>query len=296
MDEIQRHFYRLECHIAFLGKKGTEFQDWFVRLAGYSLEGFEAVRPYGRMGDLKSDGWQPGTRTIFQCYAPYDMTADKLNKKILTDFKGACKHWNLARWVFVHNDTRGLPPTTIRLLDELRSGPVTIEVWAEPKIQELAGTLSLDKQEFMFGIAPSVSAIRDISLADLKEVLANLAQAKPQPGEEPMAPPHVEKIAKNSLSDGVVALLTAGRRKEMLVERYLRGGVDVTLGERIAEAFRHRYAELKKVARSPDDIFYGLQLYAGGMAASPNRQAATLAVLTYFFERCDIFEDEGDVR
>ena len=295
MDEIQRHFYRLECRIAFLSKKGTEFQDWFARLADFGLEGFQAVRPYGSKGDYKCDGWQQSTRTVFQCYAPYQMREAELNKKIVEDFQGACSKWNLARWVFVHNDTRGLPPDTVRLLEELRSGQVSIEVWTEAQIQRLAAELSLAEQENLFGIAPSKAAMRDLSLEELKQVLDHLAQSKPLPGEEPMAPPSAAKITKNSLSNDVETLLMAGRRKESLVDRYLRRSVDVSLGERIAEAFRHRYAELKNMDLSPDDIFYRLQAYAGGIATSPGRQAAALAVLTYFFERCDIFEDEGDI-
>ena len=293
LDEIQRHFYRLKCHVAFLSKKGTEFQDWFVRLAGYGLEGFEAVRPYGSMGDHKCDGWQPSTRTVFQCYAPYEVKEAKLNEKIGDDFMGACENWNLRKWVLVHNDTRGLPPTTPKLLEQLRSDQVAIDVWAEPEIQELAGALPLGKQEILFGFAPSMAAIRDLSLGELKEVLDDLSQAKPRPGEESLVPPSAEKIARNSLSIDVETLLIAGRRKEPLVEKYLRRSVDVALGERVAEAFRRRYAELKEEAPSSDDIFYGLQLYAGGIATSPGRQAAALAVLAYFFERCDIFEDDG---
>ena len=37
-------------------------------------------------------------------------------------------------------------------------------------------------------------------------------------------------------------------------------------------------------------MFGHLQQYAG-MGGEPPRQAAVLAVLSYFFERCDIFED-----
>ena len=37
MDEVQAAFYRLRFREAFLEKKGTEFQDWFVRLAGYAF-------------------------------------------------------------------------------------------------------------------------------------------------------------------------------------------------------------------------------------------------------------------
>ena len=45
MDEVQAAIYRLRFREAFLEKKGTEFQDWFVRLAGYAFGAdFEAVR------------------------------------------------------------------------------------------------------------------------------------------------------------------------------------------------------------------------------------------------------------
>ena len=112
MDEVQTAFYRLRFREAFLEKKGSEFQDWFVKLAGYAFgSDFEAVRPYGNQGDLKCDGRRRGTGTIFQCYAPDQMNAAKFNTKIDQDFRGAHLHWgnNMTKWVLVHNDGRGLP-------------------------------------------------------------------------------------------------------------------------------------------------------------------------------------------
>ncbi len=60
--------------------------------------------------------------------------------------------------------------------------------------------------------------------------------------------------------------------------------------KRIAEAFRTRYAELKAFDLPADAIFKHLQDYAG-MNGEPKRQGAALAVLAYFFDSCDIFED-----
>ena len=81
-----------------------------------------------------------------------------------------------------------------------------------------------------------------------------------------------------------------GRRKERLVETWFNRTPNVDMGERIAEAFRGRYAELKGTGRSADKIFTHLQQYAG-TGGDPAQQNAALAVLSYFFERCDIFED-----
>jgi hypothetical protein len=85
-------------------------------------------------------------------------------------------------------------------------------------------------------------------------------------------------------------LLQMGRRKSGLVDIFFRKSARPDLGERIAEAFRMRYAELKSLGLPADSIFKHLQDYAG-MNGEPTRQGAALAVLSYFFDNCDIFED-----
>lgn len=291
MDNIQKHFYQLKFRIDYLSKRGMEFQDWFVRLAGFAISGFIAVKPHGSSGDYKSDGWDPATRTVFQCYAPYTMDLNTLLQKIREDFTGAKEHWNLARWVFVHNDERGLPPAAVQLLDELRTDSIAIEEWTESEIHRLLSGLSLEHHEILFGVAPSATDFHNLTLQEITEVLDALVQANPSYNNEEISPPSLEKISKNSLSDDAVALLSIGRRKEPLLDRFLQRRADVTFGERIAEGFRTRYMELKTTSASSDEILSGLQSYAGGVGASPKRQAAALAIISYFFERCDIFED-----
>ena len=295
MDVVQTAFYRLMFRNAFLEKKGTEFQDWFVRLAARAFgPDFEAVRPYGNRGDLKCDGRRISTGTVFQCYAPHDMKEGPLNAKIERDFMGAYENWGakMAEWILVHNDDRGLPPSSIRLLDRLRHGhpEVKMEVWTEPKLQELADRLPLADQEGLFGFAPSKSGMETLEITALQPVIHQLQFMEPEPGGEPLTPPSVNKLEKNRLSADAASLLRVGRRKEALVETWFRKNRRPDLGERIAEAFRRRYAELSGGTKSADQVFGHLQQYAG-MGGEPARQAAVLAVLSYFFERCDIFED-----
>ena len=133
-------------------------------------------------------------------------------------------------------------------------------------------------------------------LDDVKPVIDALQQTDPEPVGEPLIPPSVDKLDKNSLSVDAASLLQVGRRKEGLVENWFSKSPNADLGERIAEAFRRRYARLKESGRSADGIFMHLQQYAG-TGGEPKQQNAALAVLSYFFERCDIFEDpeeEGD--
>ena len=295
MDEVQSAFYRLKFLNAFLEKKGVEFQDWFARLAAHAFgPDFEAVRPYGNRGDLKCDGRRVSTHTVFQCYAPYELKEKLLNAKIERDFVGAHENWgsDMAEWVLVHNDNRGLPASSVQLLDRLRRSrsDVTIEVWTEPALQKLAERLPLADQEVLFGFAPSKSGLETLAMEDLQPVIHQLQFMDPEPGEAPLTPPSVDKLEKNRLSSDAAGLLRLGRRKEALVETWFTKNRRPDLGERIAEAFRRRYARVNDGTRSPDEVFGHLQQYAG-MGGDPTRQAAVLAVLSYFFERCDIFED-----
>ena len=103
-------------------------------------------------------------------------------------------------------------------------------------------------------------------------------------------PPSVQKIEKNALSNEAAELLRIGRRRVRLVETYLQKIGPVERGEKIAEAFRTQYANLKSLDLSADQVFMHLQKYAG-VWGEPRRQAAAMAVLAYLFDSCDIFED-----
>lgn len=296
MDEVQALFYRLQFVLAFRTKKGVEFQDWFVRLARYAFgSDFEAVRAYGSRGDLKCDGRRLSTGTIFQCYAPDTMKADHLVRKIDEDFRGALDNWPaMTEWAFVHNDERGLPPDVYKHIDSLRAShpSVKIAIWGEPQLSALAAHLDLRAQTALFGHAPSRTGVETLIMDDLPPVINHLQRADPSPYEVSLKPPSPDKLEKNELSAEASALLTLGRRKEALVNSYFRNHPRPDLGERIAESFRRTYASLRDQGRSPDQIFAYLQQYAGS-GSEPKRQGAALAVLSYFFERCDIFEDPG---
>ena len=126
-------------------------------------------------------------------------------------------------------------------------------------------------------------------MADLVPIIEALQRQDPG-AEPPLTPPSSEKLERNALSEESGLLLRIGRRKTSLVDTFFRKSARPDLGERIAEAFRARYAELKALHLPADSIFKHLQDYAG-MNGEPKRQGAALAVLAYFFDSCDIFED-----
>ncbi|MCZ8150736.1 MAG: hypothetical protein O9325_23135 [Roseomonas sp.] len=294
MDELQRSIYVDKFRLAFHTQKGTAFQDWFVRLAGHAFGAdFEEVRPYGPYGDLKCDGRRISTGSVFQCYAPEAMKEAGLIAKIDEDFHGARAHWgvNMREWLFVHNDSRGLPPNAVQHLDALRKAhaPLQISTWSEPELLALAMGLDLSSLQALFGFAASIAIVDRLVLSDLMPII-DVLQRQDSPVNPPLTPPSPDKLEKNSLSEESGLFLRIGRRKSNLVDTFFRKSPRPDLGERIAEAFRTRYAELKALDLPADTIFKHLQDYAG-FNGEPKRQGAALAVLAYFFDSCDIFED-----
>lgn len=293
MDELERLWYVNTFRVAFLEKRGTEFQDWFVKLAGYAWgDDFEEVRPYGNVGDWKCDGWRISTGSVFQCYAPRDMSASEATAKVRADFGGAVSHWPRMRtWHFVHNDGEGLPPQVTSLFQELREAHTTLHLspWSEPELLGLLPMLSRTHAAALFGPAPTAISFERLGYSDLQPVLDAIAQADPDLSQEPRAPSPA-KLEHNKLSPEAADLLRAGRRKEPLVASFIDSQLNPQQGERIAQTFRDKYAELKGLGLKADTIFAHLHRLVG-TSGPPQQLAAGLAVLAYLFERCDIFED-----
>jgi hypothetical protein len=295
VDETQRSFYGLRFENAFLREKGKAFETLFARIMAHGFAGdFQPVRPYGAKGDLKCDGYRASDRTVFQCYAPDSTKLRDLLAKIDEDFHGAVAHWGqrLHRWTFVHNDIRGLPAKAVQKLAELEGTNPKIQIgtFAEAEMRSVAMGLELHQLEDLFGPVPSQRTLERLDFAALRPVLIAIQRQEP-PVDPPLGAPSPLKLQNNALSHDAAGLLRQGRRREKLVQDFFDAWPDPSFGEAIARGFRNRYQALKSVGLGPDEIFGELQAFAGGMDGEPSRQAAVLAVLSYFFESCDIFED-----
>lgn len=59
---------------------------------------FQPVKAYGRLGDMKNDGFDAETGTYYQVFAPEDImkysTGNEAVKKLHTDFSGLYSHWD----------------------------------------------------------------------------------------------------------------------------------------------------------------------------------------------------------
>jgi len=158
------------------------------------------------------------------------------------------------------------------------------------KLKEIALDLPKSKLIGLFGIAPSVSDMKMLSHGAVKTLLNAMAK-KSISTPAIILPVSVVKLEFNKLSTDIEILLRAGRAKEGLVEDLLKGWPDPEYGEDLAMSFREKYKSLSQEKFTPNDIFDELRIFAGGNSSTAEGQVSTLAVLSYFFERCDIFEN-----
>jgi len=256
---------------------------------------FVRVQPTGRIGDQKNDGFLRSERTIFQCYAPFELKTKACIEKIDADLSGAVRHWkgDFDTWVFVHNSTAGLGPEVLRhLLRVAELYEVAVLHWGLEELRQQAFLLPAHDLAALFGPPPTREAMMKLGLADLEPVIAQISKLPPAPLEE-IRPVPANKIAYNMLSSAVEVLLHGGMVQAPLVRRYFTRRE--TERDQIAASFRREYDRLRADAHGPDEIFEFLQKFAGGDAiATTTHQVAILACLAYFFETCDIFDEPGD--
>lgn len=293
MDNLTRHHYELIFKVAFLERKASAFQDLFsdIMEKRYPAD-FQRVRPWGNIGDRKNDGYLRSQRVLFAVYAPKELTARACIVKIDEDFREALPHWQgyFDCWTFVHNDHDGLSPDVFKKLEDLRLEHITptLTSWGFEELRREVAQLGEPELASIFGPAPSRQAMVSLGLADLAPILDQIARLPPStsPDLRPVSP---DKLLYNQLSLCAATLLTAGLSRVPLVKQYFTRAP--SLRDRIAESFRREYARLRDQAISPDEIFVHLQRFVSGeMQPSLDRQCATLAVLAFFFEACDIFE------
>ncbi len=295
MDELEKSFYGLHIRLACCEKHGNEFQSFFERfMLMRHGDDFIVVRNYGNIGDRKCDGYLQSEQTVYQCYAPQGLMdqRDTLTK-IGEDFTGAKTHWTeMAVWRFVTNQ-RSLPPDVVRHLNTLDGNEpvISVGVFGYESIRETILFLPRERLIELFGAMPTSQQVQTLTFDDIKPVLDHIQKNKPDPNY-PVTAPSLEKLQANGLSYDVEVLLRHGRMKEHLVEQFFNGYPDPDFGEQIAQSYRDYYQVLKSHGSSSDDIFRALQVFTGGSERHvPLREAAILAVMSYFFERCDIFED-----
>jgi hypothetical protein len=301
LEPFARAYYELAFKVRFMEAHGQAFQDLFSDVMEKRYPGdFHRVKPWGRLGDLKNDGYLSSKRLLYQVYAPSDLAAEATLAKMEADFEGGFANWadHCDGWVFVTSEREGLPAPVEKKLLELgqRHTGVTTASWGYEELRGLVFELSDADVAALLGPVPSMTDVVEVNYGDLDSVLEGIASR--MVGREPdLTPIGPGKLDANGLSSHVKLLIGAGFQGATGVESYFRDHFSPTKGDEVAARFTAEYVRLRDLGTPPDDIYAGLRVHAGGPTVlAPRLEAAVLALLAYLFERCDIYEPaRGDV-
>ncbi len=178
-------------------------------------------------------------------------------------------------WVLLcgyHHDVVDVQPNTYTC-DDLRKWKKDREQWVKQRTRE---------------------QIPNVGFKELDAVCRSIATQPPRIGSEwdkTLTPP-LEKMRKNNLTESTNLLLMSGLALAHKVGFFIDGKVkmDYDFPIKLKEGFVKEYNILYQEGVRGDDLFEKMHEFASGGSHNMTYLAASLGVLSYLFEKCDIFE------
>lgn len=276
---------------------GNAFQTFFHDLMALCVPGFVDVRTHGNLGDLASDGLDLHDGKLYACYAPETVDASATIQKFTSDLAGAIKKRSgqFTTFVFVHNDVRGVHPEISAALADARAAHpgTSFEVMGMRHFRDLLGKQdSQDVEALLRSQLPMQHAV-SIGLQEMEELLADLASLRiADISPPPIETVSVHKLSYSKLTEESQAELRDGMRHSATISDYYQRRIDITERDDVAARFHAEYLDAVGDGLEPEDVLLRLREFLAGnrMPSAPIYRAQT-AVLAYFFESCDIFEN-----
>lgn len=297
-DEIS--IARMMIKVQILERDGDAFEKLFTQIMSASNPNFQQVKPQGKFGDRKNDGFDKNEGVYYQVYAPENSKISLSNtiNKLNTDFAGLKQYWDTIRKIetfyFVLNDKyKGVYPTLISELTKLEKTHTSIKfrLLTAKELEEIFVKLPLDKIQNIIGFIPQ-KQIGLINLGIMSNVVKHLISnwKVPSSVEKLVNPDYEEKIIFNALNDYVGTLLKLANYQASVVDGYFtHKPEEKTI---LKEIFVRIYEEAKKIQLSPNEIFfYILNKSNPSNVIDKEISDAIIVLMSIYFEACDIFEE-----
>lgn len=285
--------FRLKCH----EHKAAAFQSFFEDVMRKHDPSFISVKPMGREGDWKCDGFSQATGTVYQCYAPEELTDKKAVDKINEDFEGAKTNWGakMKAWVFVWSAYTALSAPTVDALQQLKidNSTLGIDDWSREALWRIIAALPLQDRIVLLGPVVTPDDAVETTAAEIQTLLNYLAKHDmPLPAENLDLTELAEKMRKNGLSEYVSALIRTSLPIARQVEDYTRKHPDIDHSAIVAGQLIGKYKKLAAAdGADPDLIFGGLVKYvANQQIDQPRYFCAATGIVAHYFQLCEIFE------
>jgi hypothetical protein len=295
--EFGLSYHEMMLELQLFRRSGKTFQDFFEQVMQKVDSSFIMIKPMGREGDWKADGYSLNTATIFQCYAPEEMTGAKAAKKMIEDFDGARMHWQekMRRWVFVWSSERALPPQVSAALTNLKAAHPSLDVdhIGRSGLWEIVKKLSLSDREALLGIVPDLNDAPVTTAAEIQVLMKHLGRhdSTNWAAADFDLTAVSRKLERNGLSDAVTRIVRPAIPVAKLVREFVTSMPNPSFSQAIAIDLAEKYTAVASSADDPDVIFGSLIDYVlGAHRSKPKFFWAAAGIVTHYFELCDIFE------
>lgn len=284
-----------------LTSEGNKFEQLFTQIMNYHSRDFEQIKPWGPIGDRKNDGFIRNLGIYYQVYAPEEIETNypEVIKKLGEDFKGLLLHWKVIKeYYFVVNDKyKGVNADSNQAISKLVTDHNLKDgkILTAKNLEETLFSLSDDQIIVITGFLPDTNKILSLNYSALNEVIGYIMQLPIVPRSEKIVfPDWDEKLEFNGLSPYTKLSLNNAVQKIGSLNHYL----DETpfLAQKLQKHLIGLYKSKKFTVTENDHEYSGDNLFwdivKSCMPKNENvYEAATLTILSKYFESCDIFEE-----
>lgn len=308
-----RKAFKLRVHES----NGNAFEDLFCDVMRASNKDFKKVKPQGRIGDRKNDGFIQSEGKYFQVYSPQSPTGNPTlaTSKIEKDLAGLIQYWGsqhnyeIKHFYFVFNDKyHGAYPEIYTTLNSLKNEYKleVCDVFLSSELEDVFMELSEDSISSICGYYPRTEDIGFVDNSIVAEIVGyvsgNYGGFSDSQASE--APDFYNKIHFNKLGLSTAAHLNVGAYQVGYVEDYFRTNSEFSRQQSRDSLsnmyqFHFNYDDAEAVIASGlsrSDIVFKKMVDEMLPVNLSNREKRDyerniIAVMAFFFEACDIFEE-----
>jgi hypothetical protein len=303
MTREEKFLARLILKNKFYEADKQSFEDLFTKVKQNEDSNFRQVKPQGKLGDGKTDGFNDKTGEYYQVYAPEELNGNEatLLSKMDKSISGLLSFWEdkgfkVKKFYYVVKDdyrnVYALVYTNAKVIAEKYD--IECEIITCKDIEDTF--MKLDENDIIdvIGIIPDPLGIETVDYGVMHEVIGFLLNTSaPKVTENiPVQPDFDKKIAFNSLSKIVADFLNAGQRQNFVISEYFELNSKF-YKEELRSIFSNTYNQaVKEIPESDtknDEIF---QYIVDKSSPRDNIafNSAVYVLMAYYFEYCDIFE------
>ncbi len=150
-------------------------------------------------------------------------------------------------------------------------------------------SIKLDHETWI--VESTTREMSNITFKELADVTGFLSSGQVISETSYTVVPPKDKIHKNKLSPQIEGLIVMGLTQAPQVSNYINSHHDLQFADNLAQGFITEYNRLRYVEElQEDNLFYSLLDFASAQKSDFTHRAAGLAVQSYLFEKCEVFE------